>query len=483
MAGKIVAIIYLITLLTTVCILWRNSININNILMLKKILTVLFVGYCISLAYVYIFNYKMQKPFLLLSMLGFCLFISFIIFIFEKYRYDGDLNVFMIAILLNTISILILYRLNVSSPWSLAGLFGYKENVSRAFQQLIYSIISLLFIAFGIVSGIFSKALVIIERQKNPLFWGFIALTLLLLPKLLGLGPLMSQDKSIQPTEFAFKVVFIFFIAAFFRKHASELILKHYPLQEILKITLFIFICTVLFFLLPMLIANRELGTSLLLALCSVVLVTYFTKRISFLIVGIFSIAFIIFLGALISDHVAMRVFGTWLNWRNYAFTIYGDSGSTPGFQIFQAISSLKLSPWGVGLGNGILNYNSGNTVVPLAVNDFIIIPVVYELGITALGIIGIAYLVLIDKSVPQNRSLSFSFRSIVAAGIVVVILVQSFYNLSSVIALFPPTGVPLPWISHGGSAMAANYLLIGFLTVIINENKTDYHGDGNDNL
>lgn len=66
------------------------------------------------------------------------------------------------------------------------------------------------------------------------------------------------------------------------------------------------------------------------------------------------------------------------------------------------------------------------------------------------------------------------SFRNILAAGIATALMTQGLYNLSSVIALLPATGIPLPWISYGGSAVFANYILIGLLLAILGDNEDD---------
>jgi cell division protein FtsW len=168
---------------------------------------------------------------------------------------------------------------------------------------------------------------------------------------------------------------------------------------------------------------------------------------------------------------VEKRVIAAWLHWKEYAFKPFGDGRLYPGYQLFTALASIRLSPWGVGIGNGILKHATmDKTVIPKAVHDFIAIPVASEIGIVAIIIICIAYIVLLDKATKRNRSLDF--WNILAAGIAVALMTQGLYNLSSVIALLPATGIPLPWISYGGSAAFANYFLIGLLITILNDKK-----------
>jgi rod shape determining protein RodA len=59
------------------------------------------------------------------------------------------------------------------------------------------------------------------------------------------------------------------------------------------------------------------------------------------------------------------------------------------------------------------------------------------------------------------------AFSAIVAGGIVVALLFQIFINVGMTIGIAPITGIPLPFVSVGGSAMIANLLAIGVLEAI----------------
>lgn len=190
---------------------------------------------------------------------------------------------------------------------------------------------------------------------------------------------------------------------------------------------------------------------------------------------GLALIALSIYVGTHLSGHVERRVIAAWLDWKEYAFKPYGEGKLYPGYQIFTALAAIRLSPWGVGIGNGILKHATmDKTIVPKAVHDFAAIPVASEMGILAIFIIVMGYIVLLDKAIEKNRSLNF--RNILAAGIVIALLTQGLYNLSSIIALLPATGIPLPWISYGGSAAFANYILIGLLMAILSGKGESRH-------
>ena len=59
------------------------------------------------------------------------------------------------------------------------------------------------------------------------------------------------------------------------------------------------------------------------------------------------------------------------------------------------------------------------------------------------------------------------AFGTYVAAGIASMFAIQMFVNMGMVIGIMPITGIPLPFLSYGGSAMLANFIAIGLLESI----------------
>jgi len=472
--SKVLTIFYLISLMTSLWMVHRHSISVANVPMLRKALVVMFSGYVLVVTFIYVNTLQWEKPHLFFSMLSFCPFVWLLISILRRYEYKGDLSILLLTIMLNSIGLIILYRLDVSSGWFLTRAVGYQENVPMALKQLVYSMLALLGVTAGISKGVFKSAIEKIEKRTDILAWGVIAFALLALPKLLGLSSLQAQETSFQPSEFAFKIIFLIFIAKYYESKSSELIMRKYPLKEVLKLVIFVFTGVVIFFFFPLVVLQKELGTALLIGLSFIILTAYVTNRFSFFLVGLALIALAIYGGTHLSGHVEKRVIAAWLNWKEYAFKPYGEGKLYPGYQIFTALAAIRMSPWGVGIGNGILKHaNMDRTIVPMAVNDFVAIPVASEMGILAIFIVVMGYIILLDKAIQNNRSLHF--RNILAVGIAVALLTQGLYNLSGVIALLPETGIPLPWISYGGSAAFANFILVGLLTAVL-----DRKGDSN---
>jgi cell division protein FtsW len=130
---------------------------------------------------------------------------------------------------------------------------------------------------------------------------------------------------------------------------------------------------------------------------------------------------------------------------------------------------------WGVGLGGSKEKWGA----LPEAHTDFIFAIIGEELGLLGtlavlglFGVIGYAGLrIAIDATVP--------FVRYAAAGVTSWILVQALINIGAVLGLLPITGVPLPLVSYGGSALLPTMLGIGMLLSFARPRATRRHHEG----
>lgn len=142
------------------------------------------------------------------------------------------------------------------------------------------------------------------------------------------------------------------------------------------------------------------------------------------------------------------------------------------GYNVLQsrlAIGSGKI--FGLGLKNGSqtqLGYLYPQTT------DFIYSAIGEEMGfIVATGVI-ILYLVLIIRSLYVAKTAGDDLGSYIATGIAGIFLFHMVENIGMTMGLLPITGVPLPFVSYGGSSLMTNYILIGILLGISGRrNKT----------
>lgn len=132
------------------------------------------------------------------------------------------------------------------------------------------------------------------------------------------------------------------------------------------------------------------------------------------------------------------------------------------GYNIIQsklAIGSGQL--WGMGLFKG--NQTQLGFLYPKT-TDFIFALISEEMGfIVAAGII-ILYVVLITKAVYVAKTAKDDMGSYIAIGIAGIFFFHMIENIGMTMGLLPITGIPLPFVSYGGSALLSNFIMIGLL-------------------
>jgi cell division protein FtsW len=130
-------------------------------------------------------------------------------------------------------------------------------------------------------------------------------------------------------------------------------------------------------------------------------------------------------------------------------------------YQLIQARSAIFEGGWfGVGLGKGVLKWNW----LPEASNDFIFGVVAEELGVVGCGVILALFAVLAYTGFRIARRSGDSFRRLAATAITTWLVTQAVINIGGVTGMLPITGLPLPFISAGGSALVVTLAAIGML-------------------
>jgi len=139
------------------------------------------------------------------------------------------------------------------------------------------------------------------------------------------------------------------------------------------------------------------------------------------------------------------------------------DPGDT-GYQILQSLYAIGSGGvYGLGFGKSRQKY----MYLPFQYNDYIFAIVCEELGlIGALGIIGL-FCALILRGYWIALRARDRFSTILAAGLVTLIAVQTLLNLCVVTNLLPSTGIALPFFSYGGTALAVNLGEMGIVAHI----------------
>lgn len=126
--------------------------------------------------------------------------------------------------------------------------------------------------------------------------------------------------------------------------------------------------------------------------------------------------------------------------------------------QILIALGSGGLL--GVGFGNSLQKYS----YLPEATTDSIFAIIAEEIGFIGVALLLVLMLFVVYRGFYIALRAKDSFGKLLAAGIISYIAIQTIVNLGAQTALLPLTGVPLPFISYGGSALIINLVSIGIL-------------------
>lgn len=350
-------------------------------------------------------------------------------------------------ILLGVVSVLILFGLLMiynASPVTSERDFGDPTRLARL--QLIWA-----------VGGIFASIILykinykVWEKLSPLIIIGALGLLLaVFIPGIglkiygaqrwIGVGTLFS----IQPSEFV-KLAYIIYLAAFLAKKVKIL-----PFASV----------TV--FLMLVLILQRDLGTAVVISLSG--LLIYFLSGaplVQFLIIvptGILAVFGFIFSSA----------------YRRERFLTFLHPNSDPSgaaYHINQILISLGSGGWfGVGLGQSRQKYG----YIPEVTTDSIFAVIGNELGFVGSAIFISLLFLIVFRSFKIASNAPDKFGQLLAAGIGIWVGLQVFVNLSGMVALLPLTGVPLPFISYGGSSLLSVFFAVAILLNISKYSKPE---------
>jgi rod shape determining protein RodA len=132
------------------------------------------------------------------------------------------------------------------------------------------------------------------------------------------------------------------------------------------------------------------------------------------------------------------------------------------GYQLRQA--RITVGSGGL-LGTGLFNGPQTNgRFVPEQQTDFIFTVAGEQLGFLGSGFIILLYLVILMRAFGIARRSSDPYGKLVCTGVIAWFAFQTFENIGMTLGMMPMTGVPLPFLSYGGSSMFANMIGFGLL-------------------
>ncbi|WP_064741939.1 FtsW/RodA/SpoVE family cell cycle protein [Hamadaea tsunoensis] len=206
--------------------------------------------------------------------------------------------------------------------------------------------------------------------------------------------------------------------------------------------------------LLFVLVGYADLGTML-------VLLTIFVGML--FVAGVRGRVFGVMLGVALVGVMGL-VFAPGKGYRIDRFTAFLDPAhcnQDDCFQIKQGWYAIAHGGWfGVGLGDGTLKWNW----LPEAHNDFIFAVIAEELGVVGCVTVVTLFAVLAYAGFRIARRVPDNFRRLAASAVTLWFVGQALINIGGVIRLVPVTGLVLPFISHGGSALVVSLAAVGML-------------------
>ncbi len=208
-------------------------------------------------------------------------------------------------------------------------------------------------------------------------------------------------------------------------------------------------------------VAEKDLGSSLLFFTLFVVLLWVATERPSYLVMSLVMFAGGSFISYQRFGHVRQRV-EVWLD----PF----DDPLGDGFQVTQA--AFALADGGLtGTGLGVGSPNTEN--IPAVETDFIFAIIGEELGLLGTTAILISFMLMIGGGLRIALTAERNFEKLLATGLTTLLGFQAFIIIAGVIRVLPLTGVTLPFVSYGGSSLLANWVLLALLLRISDDSAT----------
>lgn len=357
-----------------------------------------------------------------------------------------DIPLLIFTILLSLIGLLVLYGLGKSS-----------KEFSLFTKQTI-------FLITGIVIAIFFSFLDFRAVKESPLFvFSIYAFSIVLLVGLFFFGTTIRGVRAwyslfgmtFEPVEFV-KITFILLFAKYFSSRHVEM----YHKQHIILSALYAFFPAILVFLQP------DFGSAaiLLVIWISMMLVSGIKRIHLFAIIGIGLVLAIFSWNFVLSTEQQERISTFIEPYINPQGTYLDPEGS--GYHILQSTIAVGSGGfWGKGFNAPYTQAKLG--FLPEAETDFIFATICEMFGYFGVLIIMTLLSLILWRLFEIASFVKDNFSRLVVTGFMILIGVGAFVNIAMNIGLLPITGVPLPFLSYGGSSILSLFIGIGIIQSI----------------
>jgi len=246
----------------------------------------------------------------------------------------------------------------------------------------------------------------------------------------------------VQPSEFA-KLVIIFFVAAILERRMDRIDDLKYSL---LPIAIALVVVVALIMLQP------DLGTALSIVL--IVSTMIFAAGINYrYIIGLVLVslpaAYIVLMSA---------------DYRRRRMLVFLNPWEDPLGDGFQVIQSLIAVGTGGVFGRGLMAGVQKLFYLPYPHTDFIYSVIGEELGLVGSTLVLACFCVIAWRGLRTAMRAPDRFGAFVALGVTAMVTIQAFFNISVTLGLLPTKGIPLPFVSFGGSSLLVSMIGMGIL-------------------
>src|SRR4051794_33263 len=335
--------------------------------------------------------------------------------------------------------------LSIVMVWSASAVVAmerYQQPYMFLTKQLMWATMGLavLWVAMGIDY----------RRYKEPTFiWACLGFVALCLVAVLFSPPVNNARRwfsvgglGVQPSELA-KLASIFFIASMLDRRMHRINEIGYSLLPI---------GLVIGLLIALILLEPDFGTSMSLALIAGVMV--FAAGLSYM--------YVVVAGLMLVPLAGVIMFGAeYRRRRLFAFLDPWDDPRGAGFQLIQSL--IAVGTGGVA-GKGLMQGVQKLFFLPEPHSDFIYAVISEELGLIGATVVLICFCVITWRGLRIASRAPDTFGAFVALGLTTMIAVQALVNISVVLGMMPTKGIPLPFVSAGGSSLIINLLGIGVL-------------------
>ena len=329
--------------------------------------------------------------------------------------------------------------------YSASALIAERESGS----QFYYVIKQGAWVAIGFVVMLLAMQFNYQQLKNKRIVYGLLILSTITLMSVFAFSASNGAHRwiklpvmSIQPSELS-KLALVIFLAYYLEKRAGE---------EADFWRTFVPCGFVTAWLAALIVIEPDLGTALMLALIFLVMIYTAGARLAHLALAA-TPALIAVLGLLIFVPFRMKRLITFLDpWAD---------AQGGGFQVVQSLISV-----GSGGTNG-LGFAQGKQkmlFLPFAHSDFIFAVIGEELGLVGTLAVVAVFALFLWRGIRTALLAPDRFGMLLSLGIVTSIVAQALFNISVVLSLVPTKGIPLPFISYGGSSLIPTLAAVGIL-------------------